>query len=124
MDFQADDLMTEKTKPKRIEIPFNSWSTLRLLEGTKSCTSRNRIYGKVGDWFRVENIAFSLEWVSQFPLGVVRNQFWKLEGADSPKDFERVWKSIYRGKFDEKKMVYVHFFRRIYVMPKLIGGLR
>jgi hypothetical protein len=84
---------------KEDKLPFNSWSVRRINEGKKICTSRSRKYNDSRVYL-----------ILHLPLAVVREHLWAEEGADSPSEFEKVWRSIYRGKFDENKMVYVHFF--------------
>lgn len=82
------------------EIPFNKWSQQRIAAGKKICTSRTRAWADKRVYL-----------IRKLPLGMVRDHFWQEEGADSPEEFERVWKSIHRGKFDREKMVFVHFGR-------------
>lgn len=84
---------------KNDRLPFNKWSQERIAQGRKICTSRSRIYHDP----RVKFIIMSI------PLKLVKKYLWKEEGADSPEEFEKIWRSIHRGKFDPEKKVYTHF---------------
>ncbi len=83
---------------KNENIPFNSWSMERIKQGRKICTSRTRIWND-------ERVYLVL----QLPLSVVRDYLWREEGADNPEEFERIWRKIFRGRFEPQKLVYVHF---------------
>lgn len=84
------------TLPDR--IPFNAWSKERIKQGRKFCTSRTRVYGDK-----------RVKYVFGMKLKDVRDFLWQTEGADSPEEFEKVWRSLFRGKFDPDRMVWVHF---------------
>ncbi len=47
--------------------------------------------------------------VVQMKLKDVRDLLWQTEGADSPEEFEKVWRGILRGKFESERNVFVHF---------------
>jgi len=81
------------------KLPFNKWSRERIKQGRKFCTSRSAQYT---DDLRVQYICY-------LPLEIVRNCLFASEGADSPQEFEQVWRSIHRGKFNKEDFVYVHF---------------
>jgi hypothetical protein len=91
-------MKTKAPKPMPTAIPFNKWSLGRIIEGRKICTSRNKIYNDPRVYL-----------ILQLPLCIVRDYLWKEEGADSPEEFEKVWRGIHRGRFEPMKMVYVHF---------------
>lgn len=79
-------------------LPFNSWSRERIAKGKKICTSRNDKY----DDPRVSFVLF-------LPLRIVRDFLWLEEGATGPAEFEKVWRSIHRGRFDPDRYIHVHF---------------
>jgi len=79
-------------------LPFNAWSNERIKQGRKKCTSRNRKWNDQ----RVTKI-------EERTLRDVRDNLWREEGADSPEEFEKVWRQIHRGKFDPEKTVFVHW---------------
>ncbi len=43
------------------------------------------------------------------PLNIVRDFLWAPEGANSPVEFELVWRSIFWRKFESDRIVFVHF---------------
>lgn len=81
-----------------MNLPFASWSRIKIATGKKWATSRSRSY----DDPRVLGVVW-------LPLSFVRDHLYQVEGAESPEEFEKVWKGIHKGVFDEKRMVCVHF---------------
>jgi len=82
---------------KEEKLKFNKWSRERIAQGRKFCTTRTRTYNDP----RVIIII-------PIRLRAVKNLFWQMEGADSPEEFEKVWRGIFRGKFDPDRGVFVH----------------
>ena len=82
-----------------MKLPFNKWSQERINLGKKFCTSRTKKYTDP----RVVNVI-------KMPLWVVAAYLWKMEGADSPQEFEKVWREIHpkRG-WTPNLDVFVHF---------------
>jgi len=80
------------------KLTFNKWSRERIELGRKICTSRTRLWN--------DNRVYL---ILKLPLGVVKNFLYKEEGADTPNEFEGVWRGIFRGKFNPDRLVYVHF---------------
>lgn len=97
----------------RVNIPFNNWSKAKLREGHKVCTTRRTQKGKPGQFFMVGHMKFQILYVQKFPLWFIRDFLYALEGADSPEEFERVWKNIY-GSFKRNQEYYTHFFTNPY----------
>jgi len=81
-----------------VKLSFNKWSQERIKQGRKFCTSRTKKYG--------DKRVFA---IVKMPLWIVRAYLWEMEGANSPKEFEKVWRSIHRGNFNSLRKVYVHF---------------
>jgi hypothetical protein len=79
-------------------LTFNRWSQERIRQGRKFCTSRSKSY-------KDPRVRF----IVQMKLKDVKELLWQTEGADSPAEFEKVWRSIFRGKFEPRRNVYVHF---------------
>jgi len=79
-------------------MPFTPWSKARIAQGRKWATTRTRSWN--------DPRVIDMTWL---PLGFVRDHLYAIEGADSPEEFERVWKGIHRGHFDPTKVVCVHF---------------
>ncbi len=100
-----------------IEIPFKPEMALAVIEGRKYCTSRNKEYGGQGDTFWVEAEGRRAKCVllgcTKLPLYFVSPVLYDLEGLDSPKDFEDIWKEIHpREGWTPMKWVWVHWFQR------------
>jgi hypothetical protein len=104
----------------KIEIPFRKDMAEAVVEGYKFCTSRNKPCGIPGDIFRVETetgdwIECELMGIVQLPLFYVSYVLYELEGFDTCDEFEEAWEEIHpRAKWTPEKLVWVHFFRRIY----------
>ena len=77
---------------------FNKWSKERIRQGRKFATTRDKIYND-------KNILG----VVRLPLGFIKEHLWQIEGADSPEEFEKVWREIHEGQFEAEKSYYVHF---------------
>lgn len=82
------------------EIPFNDWSRERIRQGRKFCTSRHNKYDSDP---KVIWISPKLKW------GFIREFLWQPEGADSPKELQKVIEGIYKRKVPDDEMFYVHF---------------
>ena len=97
-----------------IEIPFNDWSTERLLCGNKTATSRNKNYGKSGDVFHVQNMAFEIYSIEYLKLVTVAFMHFREEGATGPQEFIDVWTELHpKVGFIPSQKVYFHKFKRI-----------
>ena len=96
-----------------IEMPFTGWSKKKLQEGKKICTSRLYQMGEVGDLFQVDGDAYCVTRIEHVPLYQVRNTLFHDEGADSPEQFERIFRSQHHfWEWKEGEMVYVHYFEK------------
>lgn len=85
-------------------IPFNKWSFERIRQGRKICTSRTKKYD-------VEGVTA----IEPMLLQAVKEFLWRQEGADSPEEFEQVWRSIHSKRgFKGTDKVYVHWFENPY----------
>ena len=97
-----------------IKIPFNNWSTERLLSGNKTATSRNKKYGRPGDVFHVQNVVFEIESIEYLKLMNVAYMHYKEEGATGSQEFINVWTELHpKVGFIPSQKVYFHKFRRI-----------
>ena len=85
---------------KKDLIPFNEWSKDRILNNYKHCTSRHKRYSKD---IRVQYITPKLPW------WLIKNYFWKAEGAYSPNELQEVIETIYKREVSDDEMFYVHF---------------
>ena len=98
----------------RIVIPFQErWREL-MLDGVKTCTSRNKRYGWLGDTFEVFGEAFLLTAVEELYLKDVSEVLFIEEGCKSPEEFEGVWKKLHprKGWWAYQK-VWVHHFEQL-----------
>jgi len=97
-----------------IEIPFNSWSIERLLAGNKTATSRNKIYGRKGDVFHVQDMAFEIDSIEYIKLMKVAYMYFREEGATGSQEFINVWTELHpKVGFIPSQKVYFHKFRMI-----------
>lgn len=81
-------------------IPFNDWSRERINQGRKFCTSRHKRYSKDE---RVFQILPRMKW------GIIRDNLYTLEGADSPEELQTVIESIMKREVPDSELFYVHF---------------
>ena len=104
-----------------IDIPFSREMAIAAIEGRKIATTRSEKKGKVGDLFEVEYpkpyldepAVFRLLDIFSVDLSVVKQQYYRLEGFNSPEDFEKTWRTLHRGHFTTNKPYYIHFFGRV-----------
>ena len=88
------------SKMTKTEITFNDWSRERIRQGRKWMTSRHtRCLGDI----RIKLILPITKW------GFIRNDWYGIEGADSPEELQRVIENIYKRKVPDDEMFYVHF---------------
>lgn len=96
----------------QIDIPFHKEMKYALLNHDKDCTSRNKKYGKPGDFFILENRKFVIDRIIKMNLIEVAHMLYKREGFTSPEKFKEYWNMLHPIKgFDPLKEVYVHFLR-------------
>jgi hypothetical protein len=95
-----------------ITLKFSSRMATAALEGRKICTSRDEQKGRAGDEFEIQGVRFRIIDVGTMTLQNVREHFYRLEGCESPEDFEILWRSLHRRNFSAEKVYFVHFFAR------------
>jgi len=103
-------------RTKQIEIPFNNWSIRALKHKGKCQTSRTKVYGKKGDWFKVDGIVYEITnspKYSREPLWLIIQDEYKEEGADSPEELEKVFREILRKSFDKRRWLFIHKFKEL-----------
>jgi hypothetical protein len=97
-----------------IEIPFHDHMKKQVWEGKKSCTSRTKRYGKVGDRFRIGIHQYRLTGIMKRSLDYVATKLWREEGFESEQAFVDFWNMLHPSKlFDPDQLVYVHFFEPV-----------
>ena len=100
-------------EPKQVKIPFLERFREPMLNGTKTMTSRTKIYGAKGDFFEAFSAEFRLDSVDAVPFAVIVPQ-WKAEGCSSRADFLGVWRQIHPRKvFEDNELLFVHRFHRV-----------
>jgi len=95
----------------QIRIPMNAWSRQQLRKRTKTCTTRTKKYGSIGDTFKVGFQEYVITDIHKTILHDVAGHFWKAEGANSEEDFINIWSRIhFINKFNPAQFVWIHFF--------------
>jgi len=95
----------------KINIPFNSWSKIRIINGKKSATSRYKKYGESGDTFTIGKTDYILNGVMKSRLADVAKRFYTDEGCDTPEEFKEIWTEIHpRRGFRPDDIIWIHFF--------------
>ena len=85
-------------------IPFNKWSRERIKQGRKFATSRKRKYDDPRVLFRVH-----------LPWGIIKEYFWKSEGADSPEELQKEINKIFGRDMGNHESFWLHIgdFREV-----------
>lgn len=99
---------------KYVKIPFNDWSLDKLRKGKKTCTSRYKKYGQIGDRFIAVDSIYELIGIYKLQLNYIIETFYKEEGADSPNELLQIWIDIHpkRG-YRPNDFVYLHLFKKV-----------
>lgn len=79
-------------------MKFNQWSKLRMMQGRKRLTSRNKAH--MDDPH--------VEYIVQLPWCFIRDFLYMAEGADSPEELQRVMNKIQRRKVEDDRLFFVH----------------
>jgi len=95
-----------------IDLKFSPDMAEAVLDGRKCCTSRSERKGAPGDEFEIEGVRFRIVDVKEEVLAHIGNDWYRLEGVDSPEAFERLWRSLHRGHYSLMRYYFVHFFAR------------
>jgi hypothetical protein len=97
-----------------IDIQFSDEMAEAALNGQKICTTRSERKGEIGDTFQILGAKFILIdiWPATW-ITYVRDDLYRLEGCESPEEFERIWRALHRGRFKTNKDYVIHFFGRI-----------
>ena len=97
-----------------ITIPFKSCWKDKMLSGRKTCTTRTKRYGRVGDIFEAFGEKFVIEKVGRHRLGIVMFGASYEDGFESSYEMKDFWKKLhpYR-RYDEDMKVWAHWFKKI-----------
>lgn len=97
-------------------ILFNAAFRMKLLSGKKTCTSRTKRCGKIGDTFTAFGETFEIEKVSKMSLDEVAFYLCIAEGFYDSFSFIECWKRLHPFLgWQPDRQVYVHVFRRVIV---------
>lgn len=97
-----------------IQIPFLDEFKSVLLGGKKTLTCRTKVYGKRGDYFKIDDAMFVITGVDKIDLGYIAERSYLAEGCNSTEAFINVWNKIHRRKkYDPATMVYAHEFFKL-----------
>jgi len=100
----------------KIDINFMSKSRHQLELGIKTCTTRSRRLGIVGDCFFVllstGTKRYELTKVIKVPLSTVYHYYYKQEGYSTKEEFGRMWITLHPiRRLDMKWLVWLHIFK-------------
>ena len=94
-----------------------------MLKGIKTCTSRTKCYGKIGDTFQAFDKTFQFTRVETAHLESVAAVLFREEGCRSPAEFMKVWKGLHPRKgWDGWQKVWVHHFRMMQESGVAVAG--
>ena len=96
----------------KVIIPFRDDMKELIISGAKTCTTRNKRYGCIGDTFDVDKRVFVLTWVSHVYLKQVADTKYKEEGFENTEAFIDVWNQIHPRKgYCHSQAVWLHEFK-------------
>ena len=95
-----------------INLPFRKQFELPMLNGQKVCTTRTKIYGKVGDEFLAFGASFEFVAICSSVAMWVGNYLYKEEGFEQPGEFHKLWEKLH-PRLRRDAIVFVHFFKRL-----------
>ncbi len=96
----------------KVHIPFREQFKTLMLAEQKTCTSRTKRYGNMGDTFDAFGFTFELTNVFRASLGSVAQLLFYEEGFLDPKAFVICWKEIHPRKgYNPNQEVYIHSFK-------------
>ena len=80
-------------------MKYNKWSLKRIIDGTKTLTSRKKSHD---DDYEVSGVVGPLPW------GFIKLYLYRDEGAESPEELQRVINQIFRREVKHDEMFFVH----------------
>ena len=96
-----------------VTIPFLGVFEDAMLKGYKIQTARTKRYGRLGDTFTAFGQKFVITRVFQYFLSTVAKYNYRIEGLDSPEQFQEIWKRLHPRKgYRPDDKVWVHVFKR------------
>lgn len=97
-----------------IQLPFTPAMRRLTLAGRKTCTSRYKQYGVVGDTFYVEDYLFQITQVQKAILHYVASAYYQQEGFNDRLSFLQYWKQLHpRRIILLTSYVFTHFYKLV-----------
>ena len=94
-------------------IPFMPEWKEKMLNGIKTCTSRTKKYGSIGDYFKQFGAIFEITNIIKLPLSYIADILYIKEGCDSPEEFKKIWIKLHPRKgWVPNQEVFAHLFRK------------
>ena len=84
-----------------------------ILDGWKSCTTRHRQHGDVGDKFTISGFPYRITEIYETDLSDVSELFYQAEGFNEPQEFSQYWSRVYKTPYCPNETVFVHFFQAV-----------
>lgn len=97
----------------RFYLAFSPDMAYKVLTGRKICTTRRERHGRIGDYFELHGAKYEILDIWTIRLKDVKRWFFACEGFSCPDAFERKWRDLHDGRFDEHRLHYVHWFGRL-----------
>lgn len=101
-----------------IDLPFSTEMAIAALDGRKIATTLAEKKGEIGDVFLVKAPDFRRACcriidIQCRPLWRIRNAYYRIEGFNTPREFQETWEALHHGHFLAETNYYVHFFGRV-----------
>lgn len=93
-----------------IDLSFHPLMSEAVLSGMKSCTTRYKRKGAIGDCFWIGEHLFRIIEVSECVISEVAGRFFRMEGFCSEKEFTTFWTGLYDDQWNPDETVFTHFF--------------
>jgi hypothetical protein len=94
-------------------LPFRKAFEGAIRAGRKTATSRTERYGQPGERLRTDFGLILLTEVAQMELGEIKRTLWREEGCSNPEHFEGIWRTLHRGTWDARRIVWLHRFHLV-----------
>jgi len=94
--------------------PFHPDMKKALLEGRKSCASRNKRLGEIGDCFVIDKVVFRFVDIRPEKFGTIAYRFYRCEGFATASEFMSFWMRLHRGALPlPDSLKWLHILERV-----------
>ncbi len=112
----------------RVRVPFDKDMVRAVLDGKKTCTTRNKRYGGMGDTFEVvaalDYATCRITNLARLTLETVAHGFFAKEGFDSPDGFRSRWAKLHPEKgFVPDQVAWLHEFEIVESHGEKVKGV-